>query len=219
MSLRSGLPTAVVAGVSFLMASAATPQTLVAPAPTVAAPASPITAPIGGTSMVVNSADVPAVAVGPGPDAAPSPDAAAAALTPAVTLDDRVAREGADVAALDPELECMAKVVHHEAANQSLKGQLAVAQLILNRVKSPLFPKSICAVVNQRGQFFHTARYFVPASSPRWHVAVGIARVARADDMPPVAPGALFYHASFARPSWSHRRVLVARIGGNVFYR
>ena len=195
------------------MASAAAPQSLVAPAQTVAAPASPVTAPTGGTSMVVNSADTPPAAIGPGADAAPS------AAAPAVTLDDRVAREGADVAALDPELECMAKVVHHEAANQSLKGQLAVAQLILNRVKSPLFPKSICAVVNQPGQFFHTARYFVPASSPRWHVAVGIARVARADDMPPVAPGALFYHASFARPYWAHRRVLVARVGGNVFYR
>ena len=124
------------------MASAATPQTLVATAAP-AVPAAPLTAPTGGTSMVVNSSDVPppTVSVGPGPDAAPAA---------VITLDARVAQEGADVVALDPELECMAKVVHHEAANQSLKGQLAVAQLILNRVKSPLFPKSICAVVKSR---------------------------------------------------------------------
>jgi spore germination cell wall hydrolase CwlJ-like protein len=130
-----------------------------------------------------------------------------------------VAAESADIAALDPELECMAKVVHHEAANQPLTGQLAVAQLILNRVKSPLFPKSICAVVNQRGQFFQTAAYRAPVTSPRWRVSVAIARIAREEALPPVAPGALFYHASYASPSWAHRRTLVARIGEQVFYR
>jgi spore germination cell wall hydrolase CwlJ-like protein len=134
------------------------------------------------------------------------------------TLDERVEAEGHNVAALDPELECMAMVIHHEAANQSVAGQLAVAQLILNRVSSPLFPKSICAVVNQPGQFFSTARYHAPADE-RWHIAVGVARVASAKIAPQVEPGALFYHAAYAHPSWAHRRTVVGRLGNHIFYR
>jgi spore germination cell wall hydrolase CwlJ-like protein len=161
---------------------------------------------------MINPTDSPQIVAGE------SPGGSAVIQTPQ-TLDARVAVESLDVAGLDAELECMAKVVHHEAANQSLQGQLALAQLILNRVKSPLFPKSICAVVNQHGQFFRTASYSVPVASKRWHTAVAIARIAREDALPQVAPGALFYHASYVRPSWARRRTMVAHIGEHVFYR
>jgi spore germination cell wall hydrolase CwlJ-like protein len=156
--------------------------------------------------------NAPAVEGVPAADAAP-------AVQPDAPLDVRVAAEGQNIASLDSELECMAKVVHHEAANQSLQGQLAVAQLILNRVRSPLFPKTICAVVNQPGQFFSTRAWPAPVHSPRWHTSVAIARIAREANMPEIAPGALFYHAAFVTPSWSKRRVKVGRIGENVFYR
>ncbi len=160
----------------------------------------------------------PAVAGVPPADATAAAEAAPA-IQPNAPLNVRVAAESQDVASLDSELECMAKVVHHEAANQSLQGQLAVAQLILNRVKSPLFPKTICAVVNQPGQFFSTRAWPAPVRSPRWHTSVAIARIAREANMPEIAPGALFYHASYVSPSWSKRRVKVGRIGENVFYR
>jgi spore germination cell wall hydrolase CwlJ-like protein len=214
MSLRAGFSMAAVVCVGLLAATAA---------------ASPN---VDGTSHVTATPN----AMVAGPELAPPalPTASSADRTPSEAetvstpsslddrdepLDVRVANAGADVAQLDSELECMAKVVHHEAANQSLQGQLAVAQLILNRVKSPLFPKTICKVVNQRGQFFSTKAYAAPVSSPRWRTSVAIARIARIDDLPAVAPGALFYHASYVTPSWSHRRVKVARIGANVFYR
>ena len=120
---------------------------------------------------------------------------------------------------LGPQTECMAKVIYHEAANQPLEGQLAIAQLILNRASSGRFPTSVCSVVNQPGQFFATRRFTAPAKSARWKTAIAVARVAMAYDLPQAAPGALFYHASYVRPSWSHKRVKVAQIGAHVFYR
>jgi spore germination cell wall hydrolase CwlJ-like protein len=200
------LPIAAVASVAIALAPAASPQTL-------SAPTGAVVTSTDGQRLVQSATDTPAPSteMNPGPSGPPQL---------AMPLDLRVAKAGEDVAGLTPEIECMAKVVHHEAANQSLKGQLAVAQLILNRVKSPIFPKSVCAVVNQPGQFFHTARYNVPASSPRWHTAVGVARIAITLNAPQVAPGALFFHASYVRPpGFFRRRTEVARIGGNVFYR
>lgn len=121
-------------------------------------------------------------------------------------------------APVDSELECMAKAIHHEAANQPLKGQLAVGQVIRNRTKSGRFPKSFCAVVNQPGQFFSTARYAVNAESPRWQTALAVARVAMQQSAPQVAPGALFFHADYSRPAWTHHQ-LVTQIGAHLFYR
>ncbi|CAN5129551.1 hypothetical protein BH11PSE2_BH11PSE2_11330 [soil metagenome] len=136
-----------------------------------------------------------------------------------VSLESMVASMNRSVKGIDPQLECMAKVVHHEAANQSARGQLAVAQVMLNRVKSAAFPKTICAVANQRGQFFDTHAYSVPVSSPRWRTAVAISQIARLDSFPQVVPGALFYHAAYVTPSWSKHRTLISRIEGHVFYR
>jgi hypothetical protein len=146
-------------------------------------------------------------------DAAPRGDA------PAPTLESLVALRGQDLEAIDRDTECMAKVVHHEAANQPLTGQLAVAEVIINRTHSGRFPTTPCAVANQRGQFFQTDSYHVPHASPRWRTAVAIARIAEAGEAPPAAPGALFFHASYARPDWSYRRPLVTQIAGQVFYR
>jgi len=135
------------------------------------------------------------------------------------TLEGLVAFHSSDVDQIDPETECMAKVVHHEAGNQPLQGQLAVAEVIVNRIKSGRFPTTPCAVANQRGQFFQTASYQVPRTSERWRTAVAVARLAQAGEWAPVAPGALFFHATYSRYDWSHRRTLVTRIADQVFYR
>lgn len=223
MSLGAGFSVAAVVGVSLLMATAAAPQTVgegssVAVTPPAVAASPEPTAPLTSPMVPAPDKNPPAVEAVPPADANAATDVAPT-IQPDAPLDVRVAAEGLNVARLDAELECMAKVVHHEAANQSLQGQLAVAQLILNRVRSPLFPKTICAVVNQPGQFFSTRAWPAPVRSPRWHISVAIARIAREANMPEIAPGALFYHAAFVSPPWSRRRVKVGRIGENVFYR
>lgn len=135
------------------------------------------------------------------------------------TLEGLVAFHSADVDQIDSETECMAKVVHHEAGNQPLQGQLAVAEVIVNRIKSGRFPTTPCAVANQRGQFFQTDSYQVPKTSERWRTAVAVARLAQAGEWAPVAPGALFFHATYSRYDWSHTRAFVTRIADQVFYR
>jgi hypothetical protein len=136
------------------------------------------------------------------------------------TLADLVAfhETDVDVENIDPETECMAKVVHHEAGNQPLEGQLAVAEVIVNRTRSGRFPTTPCAVANQPGQFFQTAAYNV-RHDPRWRIAVAVARVAQAGEWAPVAAGALFFHAAYAGTGWAHRREFVARIADQTFYR
>jgi spore germination cell wall hydrolase CwlJ-like protein len=130
-----------------------------------------------------------------------------------------VASHADNIDDIDADTECMAKVVHHEAANQPLAGQLAVAEVILNREHSGHFPTTACAVANQRGQFFQTESYHVPRASPRWRTAVAIARVAQTGEAHAVVPGALYFHASYVRTPPSHRRAETIQIADQVFYR
>lgn len=115
----------------------------------------------------------------------------------------------------DAELHCLAKIVHHESANQPRVGQLAVAQVVMNRVRSGRFADTICAVGMQRGQFFNVHAYNPPRDA-RWNRALEVAREARAGTGEPVVGDALFFHAAYARP-FNRRRV--AQIGDHIFYR
>jgi spore germination cell wall hydrolase CwlJ-like protein len=151
----------------------------------------------------------------------PAFQASTANLVTPEALQEMVSLRTAHPRPLGPDVECMAKVVYHEAANQALAGQLAVAQVILNRVDGgPTFPKSVCGVVNQQGQFFTTRLFKAPSADlARWRVAVAIAFIAQERRLSQVAPGALFYHAAFATPGWSRQHQRIARIGDQVFYR
>lgn len=124
-----------------------------------------------------------------------------------------------DVAAIerDPsELECIAKVVVHEAGNQPRRGQLAVAQVIRERMKSGRFRSSACDVVKQRGQFFDVDSYHPSRTDGRWAIAMAVAHEALNDQGEAVAPGALFFHSGgVAMPS----RIRVAQIADHTFYR
>ncbi|MDB5662092.1 MAG: cell wall hydrolase SleB [Sphingomonas bacterium] len=123
-------------------------------------------------------------------------------------------------AEMDAELECMAKVVHHEAGNQPRRGQLAVAQLIMNRIESGRFADTICGVANQPRQFFRTSTYNPRRDTPMWASAVEVSREARAGSGAEVVPGALFFHASYTSGgSFFRSRERVTTLGGHVFYR
>jgi spore germination cell wall hydrolase CwlJ-like protein len=129
-------------------------------------------------------------------------------------------RFAADTGEIDPELECMAKVVHHEAGNQSRRGQLAVAQIIMNRIESGRFASTICGVANQPGQFFRTASYNPDRSGEQWRSAVEVAREARDGTGADVVPGALFFRAAYSSTTNFFRsRQRVAALGDHVFYR
>lgn len=156
----------------------------------------------------------PAEAAEPAPAAAPTAPAPTSAPEPA----PRPARASASSEAPDRELTCLAKVVVHEAGNQSLQGQLAVAQVVMNRVRSPRFPNTICGVVMQRGQFFNVHAYNPPRDA-RWRRALDVSRDARDGVSAPVVGNALFFRATWGSSAFFRTRTRVATLGGHVFYR
>jgi N-acetylmuramoyl-L-alanine amidase len=145
-----------------------------------------------------------------------------AAIEPALDEDRAVPAEAAPLPppsnVVDAELTCLAKVVVHEAGNQSREGQMAVAQVVMNRLNDARgrFGRTICGVIMQRGQFFNVHAYNPPRNA-RWRTAVEIARQARDGSHPPVIGNALFFHAAYAAPFRGRTRV--GRIGDHVFYR
>lgn len=158
-------------------------------------------------------------------------------MTPEILADDSVSNDGIDqiiykeaavadarlgaATRLDRDTECMAKVIMHEAANQPRSGQLAVAQLIMNRVGQERFGETVCEVVNQPGQFFRTSSYHPRRDSDRWSNAVEVAREAiEGDGEQVVQGGALFYHASYQSPNAFFRtRTRLSTVGDHIFYR
>jgi len=140
-------------------------------------------------------------------------------LTTPAGLRRLVAIETAHPEPLRPDVECMARTVYHEAANQALSGQLAVAQVILNRARSGAYPSSVCAVVAQRGQFSQAPVTAAAESAKPWSAAVAIAIIAQEHRFPQIAPGALFFHAASMRPAWSDEHERIAQIGDHIFYR
>lgn len=118
------------------------------------------------------------------------------------------------------ELECMAKVVLHEAGNQPHDGQVAVAQAVANRLAAGRFGGSVCDVVNAPGQFFATAAYRPDRDGDGWAGAMAVARDVLRGEAAPVAPGALFFRAAYSPPSSFFRsRQRVAAVGAHIFYR
>jgi len=115
----------------------------------------------------------------------------------------------------------MAKVVLHEAANQPREGKIAVAQTLVNRLKvGGRFGGSICEIVNQRGQYFRIASFHPRKNSDGWQEAVEVAHEVLAGQAEPVAPGAIYFRASYAPANAFFRtRERVATVGAHVFYR
>ena len=135
--------------------------------------------------------------------------------TPAAEAEQRAAVDET----VDEDLICLAKTVRHEAGNQSRQGQLAVAQVVMNRVNSPRFPNSICDVIMQRGQFFNVHAYNPSRTTPQWQSAMEVAIDARNGVSAPVVGDAVFFHARYVSPAFFRSRPRVAQIEDHIFYR
>jgi hypothetical protein len=121
----------------------------------------------------------------------------------------------------DAEQDCLVKAIYFEARSESLEGQLAVAEVILNRAASGLYPPTICGVVTQAAQFsfIRAGKFPIPdTNSAAWRQALAIADIARKGLADTVAPNVLWYHATYVAPSWGRRLTRVAQIGTHIFY-
>ena len=135
---------------------------------------------------------------------------------------------------------CLALNTYHEAKNQSLVGQIATAQVVMNRVEDNRFPNTICEVVKEgptrpswedpnkeypirhRCQFswYCDGKDDTPKNEKAWKTAQDVAFLVLYDKIKlDVTEGATHYHATYVRPSWARTNKRTTRIEKHIFYR
>jgi spore germination cell wall hydrolase CwlJ-like protein len=123
-------------------------------------------------------------------------------------------------------LLCLTQAVYYEAGFEPLQGRRAVAQVVLNRLRHPAFPKSVCGVVYQGASTGVCQFTFVcdgslnraPAALA-WRQAEQVARAALAGYVEASVGESTFYHADYVAPRWAPLLAKVTQIGQHIFYR
>ena len=122
---------------------------------------------------------------------------------------------------------CMTQAIYYEAALEPTEGQQAVAQTVLNRVRHPDFPKSICGVVYEGSQlpigcqfsFTCDGSLARPPIEPYWTRAKTVAEAALDGFVAADIGSATHYHADYVFPRWGPTLVKIGQIGAHIFYR
>ena len=135
---------------------------------------------------------------------------------------------------------CLALNTYHEAKNQSLVGQIATAQVVMNRVEDDRFPSTVCEVVKQgptrpswedpkkeypikhRCQFswYCDGKPDTPKNEKAWRKAQDVAFLVLYNKIQlDVTEGATHYHATYVRPAWAKTKKRTTRIEKHIFYR
>ena len=129
-------------------------------------------------------------------------------------------------------LMCMALNVYHEARNESTMGQLAVAQVVMNRVADERYPNEVCDVVTQgvyiggkvvkhkcAFSWFCNGISDEPRNEKAFVRSQEIAQIVLNGWTDTFIDGATHYHADYVMPSWAHTFTKVATIDNHIFYR
>jgi spore germination cell wall hydrolase CwlJ-like protein len=124
-------------------------------------------------------------------------------------------------------LNCLASAVYYEAGNQDENGERAVAQVVLNRVRHPAFPSSVCGVVYEGStkptgcQFTFTCDGSLsrPPDSDDWRRAMQVAKDALSGSVYAPVGWATHYHADYVVPYWAATMAKSAVVGAHLFYR
>ncbi|MDB5430685.1 MAG: cell wall hydrolase SleB [Caulobacter sp.] len=125
------------------------------------------------------------------------------------------------------DLDCLTSAVYYEARGESSAGQAAVAQVVLNRVRHPAFPKTICGVVFQGAYGGGTCQFsFACDGSMRrgreggaWTRSRGVAARALSGYVMSDVGNATNFHTTYVNPGWRSQMMRVAQVGDHVFYR
>ena len=123
-------------------------------------------------------------------------------------------------------LLCMTQAVYYEAGFEPLEGRRAVAQVVLNRLRHPAFPKSVCGVVYQgtsggvcQFTFVCDGSLYRAPDREAWREAEAVARAALDGYVETAVGEATHYHADYVAPRWAPLLAKVAQIGQHIFYR
>nr|WP_083198406.1 cell wall hydrolase [Pararhizobium polonicum] len=128
----------------------------------------------------------------------------------------------------EAEQKCLTSGIYFESRGESLKGQAAVAQVILNRVRNPAYPNTICGVVYQNKGWFNRCQFSFACdgipdivwSRSAWLDAKEIALAVTAGKIWfPEVGSATHYHATYVKPDWGPTMKRVSQIGKHIFYR
>ena len=137
---------------------------------------------------------------------------------------------------LETAFMCMALNIYHEAKFQSMLGQIAVGQVVMNRVEDSRFPNNICDVVTQAVTYKGTDKPVLhkcqfswycdgkkdepKVDSKEWWNAQEYASIVLSGTiMLDVTEGATHYHATYVRPAWAKTKTKTTRIDRHIFYR
>ena len=123
-------------------------------------------------------------------------------------------------------LLCMTQAIYYEAGFEPLQGRRAVAQVVLNRMRHPAFPKSICGVVYQGARdpvcqfsFVCDGSLYRRPALGAWKEAEHIAAAAIDGFVERSVGSATHYHADYVAPYWAPRLAKIAQVGAHIFYR
>lgn len=126
------------------------------------------------------------------------------------------------------EQRCLAEAIYFEARSEPWEGQAAVAQVVLNRIASGLYPPTICGVVYQNGQRLNACQFSFACQGKSlritepdaWQNAVRVAAEVTAGRIHlPDVGAATHYHADYVRPRWARRLEKMDAIGHHIFYK
>jgi hypothetical protein len=133
-----------------------------------------------------------------------------------------------DQGKMDRERRCLAEAVYFEARSEPQEGQAAVAQVVLNRVSSGLYPTTVCGVVYQNRHHYHGCQFSFACEgkslriteSESWATAVRIANeVMDGHTYLSDVGRSTHYHANYVKPRWARRLKRMDVIGHHIFYR
>jgi hypothetical protein len=121
---------------------------------------------------------------------------------------------------LDGPMVCLGLNIYFEARNQNVAGQLAVAQVTMNRVNDPRYPDDICEVVYDHKQFswYWDGKSDTPKEKKAWEKAMMVASAALDGSGHTELQGVTHYHAVYTQPYWKNYMTMVTMIGDHVFY-
>ena len=123
------------------------------------------------------------------------------------------------------QIRCMAENVYHEAGNQSIKGKIAVSNVVMNRIKNPTnFAPTPCAVIKQKiagvCQFSWVCQgKKIINDIDTYTESYKVAENVYLKNLNDVTDGAIFYHADYVEPSWSKIYHRTVQIGQHIFYK
>ena len=125
------------------------------------------------------------------------------------------------------QMSCLAEALYFEARGEPIQGQLAVGEVVLNRVEDPRYPNSICKVINQGTgrrfacQFTYTCdgKLETIHEKKAYEVSLKIAKILMTTHERNLTKGSTHYHSNYVNPRWSRKFERVAKYGRHIFYR